>query len=173
VNDLTLAQRALEALGANESQVPIPRIVARIPDALQMLAEATQASPVREVRELLRKEFTATVVTDEEPFAHADVDTLLAGDDFLLLSSLKAADIFEDGAASPAHPLQYVPDRSSLALDRSPIFQYFTVEGTTIYLKGVVNNLTFKAGFVPTVASVPRQLEAQLVSLLASLMGGK
>ena len=165
MNAYTLAQRVLEALGTDESRLPIPRIVARMPDALYELAVAVSNDPNRERRELLRKEFQAIVTSDV-----ADLGALLTGDDYLLLSSLATADIYEDGAVEPAMPLQRVPDRSSLALDRSTIYGYYALEGDGLYTKNVLNNLTFKAGFVPTLVSLPKQLETDLVNILSVMV---
>jgi hypothetical protein len=164
MNEYALAQRVLEALGASEVEIPLPRIVARIPDALELLAREVSRDASLERRNLLRREFQVVVngVT-------ADLTPLLSGDDRLLLDSLKAAAIFEQGRA---RALVRLPDRASLEGERSGAFGYYALEGLTLHLKNVADGatLSFAAVSVPMLESLHEDLEPDLVARTAQLV---
>ena len=155
MNTLTLAQRVLEAVGADESRLPVPRIVSRIPDALKTLAVMVAGDPRRT---LLRKEFTLTLVSGV-----GDLTPLVTGDG-LLVPSMAA--VF---AADFTSPLQRQPDFAALLTARSPVFGYYAVEGLVLKTANVEDgDLNFVASFVPTLDTLPEQLSDDLVSALAS-----
>lgn len=167
MTEYTLAQRVLEALGTDEAKLPIPRIVARIPDALRLLAETVANDPSDAKRQLLKKTFNVALVDGA-----GDLSALITGDNYLLMSGLQDADIFDDGVAIGSPALQYQPDVDAVYFERSPAFGYYAIEGTNIYTANVVGGLTFRASFVPTLASLPAELESELVTLLATLISG-
>lgn len=132
----------------------------RVDEARQRLAEAVNSSDRPERRQLLVTEYAATIT---EGVITLSALTDAAGNP--LRESLARAEIYSD---SSDYRWQYKGSRSVLSLQRTDgDFIYYTVSGARIHTTSGDASATVRALRVPTLASLPTELEDELIEILA------
>ena len=169
----TLALAGYELLRARGAEAPpslIPRLAASIPLALRKLAESVGSSDRPERRQLLVTEYAATV-TSATPFNYIDLTTLTDSAGSPMRESLGRAEIYSAGS-----PYRWQPkgSRSVLSLQRTDgDFIYYTVSDAEIHTTSSDASATVRTLRVPTLSSVPEELNDELVEILAGLSLGE
>jgi hypothetical protein len=139
----------------------IPRLRAGVRAALERLSVKVAASPDRQVRNLLRRQFATTVTISS---GVGSLAALLSDPRPLMLEKIREADIRDSGGVR----LQMLADRASLPSDAPSGFAFGAVEGTSLYTENAASGAaTITASFVETdVTLLPAQLEAMAIEEL-------
>lgn len=162
--DETLANDAYEKLKAINPQAPpslIPRLRTMIPAALIQLAETNSRSPELD---LLRTIFTSVTAVN----GIAPLNALVNAAEPLLIDS--RMEVFLTGSSNPLEP---VPDRATLLIEKSVEFGFYCIEGLNIHVREANKNygayngaVTITGTRIPLSTSIPLQLEGQVLNIL-------
>lgn len=164
LTDKSVINRVRELTGLSEAELPRPRILALMQDARVQLAREIASSDKPFQRQILRKEFTASLADGV-----ADLSSLTTDDEPILLEKLSVSEVY---AEDFTQPLQSLASRSLLSLDRPAVFGYYTLSGDSLYTANVEDGtLTFTAAFVPSFDSITkRELEADYIRILSMMV---
>jgi hypothetical protein len=159
-----LVERALRVIAPDPTPEQAVRLrsalMVRLASALESLAIKVAGSRDKNVRNLLRKDFTATLASGT-----ADLSTLLTGTQPVLLDAMRFADIRH---ADSTLKVQMLADRGSLAQEKPAAFLFGAVEGSTLYIPDADDgSLSITANYVErSVANLKLQLEPMLIDEL-------
>jgi hypothetical protein len=136
------------------------RLQTMVKDALQKLADKI---PLDNNRRALLKTPRATT-TATLTAGVADLSTLVNSTPFINLNRIRFGEVY---LGSSTVPLEWVPDSSTLVLEEAvdSDFKVYWIEGTKLYTKDatLAGTLSFAVPFVPTLSTLPRDLETALV----------
>lgn len=131
--------------------------------ALKVLAEKVAYDTTPERRQTLVTEYSASIVSGT-----ITLSSLTHADGNPLLGALGVAEIISAGSV---FPWVRKPDRMHMALERSSYnLIYYCVSDGKIHTTATDATATIRANRVPTIASVPAELEDELVEILATGM---
>jgi len=143
-------------------------VEAAVPTCLFRFARMTAMSPIMWKRELLKKDFSATIASGT-----SDLSASLTAAEPLLIEFISSAFVTD----SNGNMLQYLPDRFQLKLKRPAMFIYFTVDKSTLRTRNTDGSLTslsttvtIVGAFAPTLANVPAQLEDDFVDVVVAYL---
>ena len=160
---LELRDRVLSKLG--EDAVTGGDIEGVVPNALRRFATNVAYNPKTWIRELLRKDFQITVTA-----GLGDLTTPLTANEPLIIDRTWASNLFVTNGTIPMQPL---PDRTQLNLERPKFFVYYTVDGNLLRTRNLDGSLTslsttvtITGNFVPLLANIPNQLTDDFVDVV-------
>lgn len=167
--DLSIAQRVLEESGRSEAQLPLPRIIAMVPQALSALSYSVGRDPDRRRKQLLRRTFDAIPITD----GVGDLTPLVDGDRPPILELGAGWDVTAENIDGR---LQNVVDLTALNQDKPPEMGYFCVTGLTINVSDgsgtpYDGNLYITGNHQAAVSDVHGELDDNLIRILLERSG--
>lgn len=164
---LELVDQVLSRVGEpNKYNLAGPEIEGIVPVALAKFGDTVAADPM--IRELLKKDFSVTVTSGTGSLVAAFTAT-----EPLLIECLPWSQVYGSGA----QPLQWLPDRVQLGLDRPRMFAYYTVDKSTLrtrntdgLLTSMSDTLTISGNYTPLITNVPPVLEDMFVDTVIGLL---
>ena len=167
--DLNIAQRVLEESGRTEAELPLPRLIAMVPQGLSALSYSVGRDPDRRRRQLLRRTFDAVAVAN----GTGDLTALVTGDRPPILELNEGWGVSADGVTGN---LQNVVDPTAGANDKPPEFTYFWVTGLTINVANgdgtpYTGNVYITANYLATVNDLYGELDDNLIRLMLERIG--
>ena len=152
-----LAEAAYERLKSRAAEAP-PSVIARLaPLAPQALAELARRVALSRPQ-LLRTTYTGTVSG-----GLIDTSLLTQTSGSPLIEALPRAEVT---SVDSAYAWEWVPDLTHLRLEGGHSLVYFTNRGSVLESTAADGTATLRAVRLPTVSSVPRELDSELIDIL-------
>ena len=163
---LELIDRVLSRLG-EPNIIFGPEIEAALPTCLNRFGDLVSKTVWQ--RNLLEKDFTVTVASGV-----GDMTTALTASEPLIIEGMPNNEVFLTGVLIPA---QYLPELPQLKLDRPKLVAYYTVHGSSLFIRNTDGSLTSYTGtvtihgsYIPAIASVPDQLKDMFVDVVVDYL---